>query len=95
MDILSGGKAKINLHKTPKLIVIMQINCLLRSIHFPSPQLMRSPLAPVLVNLQLRGMFSVEPFIFLNVVTSTYARHSLNPQMLLARNTVFRKTKLL
>ena len=38
--IFSGGKAKINLHTTPKLTVVMPINCLLRStsIQFPSPQ---------------------------------------------------------
>ena len=36
--IISGGKAKINLHTTPKLTVLMSINCLLRSNHFPSPQ---------------------------------------------------------
>ena len=32
----SGGKAKINLHTTPKLKVVMLINCLLRSIPLPS-----------------------------------------------------------
>ena len=36
--IFSGGKAKINLHTTPKLTVVMSINCLLWSIQFPSPQ---------------------------------------------------------
>ena len=36
--IFSGGKAKINLHMTSKLTVVMPINCLLRSIQFPSPQ---------------------------------------------------------
>ena len=38
--IFSGEEAKINLHTTPKLTVVMPINCLLRStcIHFPSPQ---------------------------------------------------------
>ena len=36
--IFSGRKAKINLHTTPKLTEVMPISCLLRSIHFPSPQ---------------------------------------------------------
>ena len=36
--IFSGGKAKINLHTTPKLTVVMSINCPLQSIKFPSPQ---------------------------------------------------------
>ena len=36
--IFSGRKAKINLHMTPKLTVVMPISCLLRSIQFPSPQ---------------------------------------------------------
>ena len=35
--IFSGGNAKVNLHTTPKLTVVMPINCLLRSIKFPSP----------------------------------------------------------
>ena len=52
--IFSGRKAKINLHTTVKLTVAMPINCLLRSIQFPSPQNdaitpRRPPLAPVLV----------------------------------------------
>ena len=38
LRIFSGGKALINLHTTPKLTVVMPINCLLRSIQFPSPQ---------------------------------------------------------
>ena len=50
-------KAKINLHTTPKLTEVMPINCLLRSIQFPSSQ----NDAPVLVFLQLRCMFLVEP----------------------------------
>ena len=33
--IFSGRKAKIDLHMTPKLTVVMPISCLLRSIHFP------------------------------------------------------------
>ena len=36
--IFPGGKAKINLHTTLKLTVVMPINRLLRSIQFPSPQ---------------------------------------------------------
>ena len=32
-QIFSGGKAKINLHMTLKLIVIMLISCLMRSRH--------------------------------------------------------------
>ena len=49
-----GRKAKIDLHMTPKLTVVMPISCLLRSIQFPNPQNdaitpERSPLAPVLV----------------------------------------------
>ena len=36
--IFSVGKAKINLQTTPKLTVVMPINCLLRSIQLPSPQ---------------------------------------------------------
>ena len=36
--IFSGRNAKINLHTTPKLTVVMSISCLLRSIQFPSPQ---------------------------------------------------------
>ena len=36
--IFSGRKAKINLHTTPKLTVVMPISCLLRSIQFLSPQ---------------------------------------------------------
>ena len=36
--IFSGRKAKINLHMTPKLTVVMPISCLLRFIRFPSPQ---------------------------------------------------------
>ena len=52
--IFSGRKAKIDLHMTPKLTVVMPISCLLRSIQVPSPQNdaitpERSPLAPVLV----------------------------------------------
>ena len=52
--IFSGRKAKIDLHMTPKLTVVMRISCLLRSIQFPNPQNdtitpERSPLAPVLV----------------------------------------------
>ena len=52
--IFSGRKAKIDLHMTSKLTVVMPISCLLRSIQFPSPQNdaitpERSPLAPVLV----------------------------------------------
>ena len=61
LHIFSGGKAKINLHTTPKLTVVMPINCLLRSIHFSVRKMMRSPLAHVLVFLPLRCMFSVEP----------------------------------
>ena len=56
-NTFSGGKAKINLHTTPKLTAVMPINCLLRSIQFLSLQ----NLAPVLVFLQLHCMFSVEP----------------------------------
>ena len=37
-QIFSGGKAKVNLHATPKLTVDMPINCLLRPIQFPRPQ---------------------------------------------------------
>ena len=37
--IFSGRKAKINLHMTPKLTVVMPISCLLHlSIQFPSQQ---------------------------------------------------------
>ena len=36
--IFSSRKAKIDLHMTPKLTVVMPISCLLRSIQFPSPQ---------------------------------------------------------
>ena len=36
--LFSGRKAKIDLHMTPKLTVVMPISCLLRSIQFPSPQ---------------------------------------------------------
>ena len=36
--IFSGRKAKINLHTTPKLTVVMPTNCLLRSFQFPSSQ---------------------------------------------------------
>ena len=36
--IFSGRKAKIDLHMTPKLTVVMPISCPLRSIQFPSPQ---------------------------------------------------------
>ena len=54
IPIFSGRKAKIDLHMTPKLTVVMPISCLLRSIQFPCPQNdaitpERSPLAPVLV----------------------------------------------
>ena len=47
--IFSSRKAKIDLHMTPKLTVVMPISCLLRSIQFPARKMMRSPLAPVLV----------------------------------------------
>ena len=52
--IFSARKAKIDLHVTPNITVVMPISCLLRSIQFPSPQNdaitpKRSPLAPVLV----------------------------------------------
>ena len=59
--MFSGGKAKNNLHTTPKLTVVMPINCLLRSIQLPVPKMMQIPLAPLLVFVQLRWMFSVEP----------------------------------
>ena len=36
--IFPGGKAKVNLHTTPKLTVVMPINCLLQSIQLPTPQ---------------------------------------------------------
>ena len=36
--IFSGRKAKINLHTTSKLTVVMPISCLLQSIQFPSAQ---------------------------------------------------------
>ena len=57
--IFSGRKAKINLHTTPKLKVVMLINCLLLCdlFSFPVRKMMRSPLAFLL----LCCMFSVEP----------------------------------
>ena len=36
--IFSGGKAKINLHTSLKLTVVMRISYLLQSIQFPSPR---------------------------------------------------------
>ena len=62
--IFSGGKAKINLHTSLKLTVVMRISYLLQSIQFPKSAKwcdhLLDPLAPVLVFLQLRCMFSVE-----------------------------------
>ena len=62
LKYISGGKAKINLHTTPKLTVVMPINCLLRIIQFPSLQIERSPLASVLV-FHLVACFQSSPAI--------------------------------
>ena len=62
--IFSGRKAKIDLHMTPKLTVVMPISCLLRYLFsFPARKMITSctPRSDHLLHLCLFCMFSVEP----------------------------------
>ena len=82
--IFSGRKAEINLHTTPKFTVVMPINCLLRSIQFPSPQNDASCTCACFP-ATLLYVFSRVPFLVLSLLTvSWFIQHFLCNSSLLS-----------